>query len=156
MATKLDLRPYGKYSISLASFRSNSTTHRSLSVALIKIQTITGEKIPISVLIVPTITPLLKNSVCTSLKQIKGLHLAHPVTEDKNFEISVLIGVDNYWIFVQDHIIRGTGPTAVQSKLGYLLSGPLPAHSHITQQSACFIYQHNPLRIYQTLRGFGM
>ena len=28
------------------------------------------------------------------------------------------------------HIIHGTGPTAVQSKLGYLLSGPLPIHSH--------------------------
>ena len=133
IATKLNLKPYGKDSISLASFGSNSAMHRSLSVAIIKIQTITREKIPISVLIVPTIEPPLQNSVCTSLKQIphlKGLHLAHPVTENENFEILVLIGVDYYLNFVQDHIIRGTGPTAVQSKLGYLLSGPLPTHSH--------------------------
>ena len=37
----------------------------------------------------------------------------------------MLIGADYYWSFVQDHVIRGDGPTAVQSKLGYLLSGPL-------------------------------
>jgi len=29
------------------------------------------------------------------------------------------------WQFIQDHVVRGAGPTAVQSKLGYLLSGPL-------------------------------
>jgi len=133
MATKLNLRPYCKDSISLASFGSNSAMYRSLSVTIIKIQTITGEKIPISVLIVLTIAPPLQNSVCTSLKQIphvKRLHLARPVTKNENFKISVLIDVDYYWNFVQDCIIRGTGPTAVQSKLGYLLSGPLPAHSH--------------------------
>ena len=56
---------------------------------------------------------------------MKGLQLAHPITENENFEISVLIGADYYWSFVQDHVVRGDGPTAVQSKLGYLLSGPL-------------------------------
>ena len=51
--------------------------------------------------------------------------MAHPVTSDENFHISVLIGAD-YWQFIQDHVICGDGPTAVQSRLGYLLSGPLP------------------------------
>ena len=41
------------------------------------------------------------------------------------FEITVLIGADYYWQFIEDKIIRGDGPTAVKSKLGYLLSGPL-------------------------------
>ena len=52
--------------------------------------------------------------------------MAHPVTREENFEISLLIGADHYWDFVEDHIICGNGPTAMQSKLGYLLSGPLP------------------------------
>ena len=68
----------------------------------------------------------------TSLQQVphlKGLCLAHPITENENFEISVLIGANYYWSFVQDHV-HGDGPTVVQSKLGYLLSGPLPAHPH--------------------------
>ena len=52
--------------------------------------------------------------------------LAHPVTSDENFQISILIGADFYWLFIQDRIVRGEGPTAVESRLGYLLSGPLP------------------------------
>ena len=48
----------------------------------------------------------------------------------ENFEISLLIGVDHYWDIVEDRIIRGNGPTAMQSKLGYLLSGPVASTSN--------------------------
>ncbi|XP_052227388.1 uncharacterized protein LOC127842105 [Dreissena polymorpha] len=40
-------------------------------------------------------------------------------------DIAVLIGADHYWDLVEDTVIRGNGPTAVKSKLGYLLSGPV-------------------------------
>ena len=60
-----------------------------------------------------------------SIPYLQKLPLAHPVTGDENFEISVLIGADYYWKFVQDHIVQGDGPTAVKSQLSYLLSGPL-------------------------------
>ena len=131
MAAKLNLQPSSKESISLASFGSTSVTHTNLPTAAIQIHTLTGEEIPISVLIVPKIAPPLQNILRTSLQQVphlNGLQLAHPITESENFEISVLIGADYYWSFVQDHVIRGDGPTAVQSKLGYLLSGPLSTH----------------------------
>ena len=59
------------------------------------------------------------------MPHLQGLILAHPITDKENFEISLLIGSDHYWNFVGDHIIRGNGPIAMQSKLGYLLSGPL-------------------------------
>nr|XP_006820542.1 PREDICTED: uncharacterized protein LOC102805286 [Saccoglossus kowalevskii] len=35
---------------------------------------------------------------------------------------------DYYWDFVGDHIVRGPGPTAVSSILGYLLSGPIQGY----------------------------
>ena len=130
MATKLNLQPSGKENISLASFGSTSATHTNLPTGVIQIHAVTGDKIPISVLIVPKIAPPLQNMLRTSLQQVphlKSLQLVHPVTENENFEISVLIGADYYWSFVQDHVIRGDGPTAVQ---GYLLSEPLPAHPH--------------------------
>ena len=60
------------------------------------------------------------------MPHLRDLKLAHPITSDKNFTISLLIGTDHYWSFVEDHIIRGKGPTAQRSKLGYLLSGPVP------------------------------
>ena len=53
-----------------------------------------------------------------TMKHLNGLQLANPVTRQQVSDIY-------YWKFVGDHIVRGEGPTAMQSKLGYLLSGPL-------------------------------
>ena len=65
----------------------------------------------------------------------------------------MLIGVDYYWKIVE---VRGDGPTAVQSKLSYLLSGPLTLSS-----SSCYgtvtsmhIGIHNDLGNDQTLAWF--
>ena len=83
--------------------------------------------IPIDVLMVPTIAAPLSNMPpeVTKLKYLKGLKLAHTVTQDGEFDISLLIGADYYWIIVQNHVVRGNRPTAVKSKIGYLLSGPI-------------------------------
>ena len=98
-------------------------------MASISIETLNKGHIPISVLIVPKLAAPIRNSVRTHLDKLpylRGLPLAHPVTSDENFHISILIGADFYWQFIQDTIVRGDGPTAVKSRLGYLLSGPLP------------------------------
>ena len=60
-----------------------------------------------------------------NLSYLQGLKLAHPISSMETLDISLLIGVDHYWQIVGNHIVRGEGPTAMQSKLGYLLSGPL-------------------------------
>lgn len=39
--------------------------------------------------------------------------------------ITVLIGADYYLHFIQDHTVWGNRPTAIQSKLGYLMLGSL-------------------------------
>ena len=67
-----------------------------------------------------------------SLPRLKGLPIAHSVTmaDHENFKISLLVGADFYWDLVGDHIIKGDGPTAVSSKLGYLLSGLVLFHVH--------------------------
>ena len=66
---------------------------------------------------------------------LKSLPLAHPVTGHENFDISILIGADYCWQFIEDHTVRGNGPTAVKSKLGYLLSGPLQLPQPMTTSS---------------------
>ena len=79
-------------------------------------------------LITAAIATPLRNMASTSITKLtylKGLPLAYPVTSDRKFEISLLIRVDHYWDIVEDEVIRGNGPTAVSSKLGYLLFGPL-------------------------------
>ena len=50
-----------------------------------------------------------------------------PLTDHRQrVDISLLVGADHYWEIVGDNIVRGDEPTAVESKLGYLLSGPTP------------------------------
>ena len=101
---------------------------RLVQVAKISVHTVDQSVIPISVLIVPTLAAPLQNTIrmeVNKLPYLKDLQLAHPVTEYDNFEITILVGADYYWTFVQDQVIRGNSPTAVKSRLGYLLSGPL-------------------------------
>ncbi|XP_065895654.1 uncharacterized protein [Dysidea avara] len=93
-----------------------------LEVAKIYLETKIGIKLPLSVLIVPTIPSPLQNAVQSQLTQLpylQGLTLAHPVTSENEFELSLLIGANHYWDVIEDHIIRGNGPTAMKSKLGY-------------------------------------
>ena len=91
-------------------------------------QTPVGETIPIEVIIVPTIAAPLQNFTTFdlhNLPHLKGVTFAHPITNEHTFEIDLLIGADHYWNVVQE-IIEGSGPTGAKSKLGYLLSGPIP------------------------------
>ena len=95
---------------------------------MIHIKTMNGELLPLSALIVPTIAAPVTIPLTTdvfSLPHLKVLPLAHPITMAENFEICLLVGADFYWDLVGDHIIRGDGPTAMSSKLGYLLSRPV-------------------------------
>ena len=120
-AAKLKLRPVSTENVAIAPFGP-------ISVGQIKVETTTGDKVLISVLTVPFIAASLKNSVWTSIESfphLRGLKLAHPITNKHNFQISILIRADYYWSFVEDKIIRGKGPIAQQSKLGFLLSGPM-------------------------------
>lgn len=59
------------------------------------------------------------------LPLLKDLTLAHPFIGQDTYHVDLLIGADYYWHFVGDEPpIRGQGPTAVKSKLGYFVSGP--------------------------------
>ena len=80
-------------------------------------------------LVVPHIATPLQNAVTfdvADLPHLKKLPLAHPISTNKEFDISLLVGADHYSDIVGDVIVRGNGPTAVEYKVGYLLSRPAP------------------------------
>ena len=135
LAEELHINPTTTEQVALSSFGAKARSCQQLGIATIQVETNTGDLIPIAVLIVPSIAVPIQNSFWVSLDNVphlQGLKLAHPITTDHNFQVSLLIGTDHYWSFVQDHIVRGEGPTAQQSKLGYLLSGPLPSNSQFS------------------------
>lgn len=111
----------------------------SSSITLLK------EEIPVRVLIIDQIATPLENrsrNQLQDLPHLKNLNLAHPVTSDENFAVFLLIAADHYWELVKDEVIRGQGRTAVASKLGYLISGPLKTNT--TQPSATVVDLLNP------------
>ena len=117
------------------------TSNQTLPVTTIYLRTTDGGEIPISVLVVPRISQPLSNlpfSYVKELPYLKGLDLTYAVSDNQEFDISVLIGADFYWSIVQEKVIRGPGPTAVESKLGYLLSGPI--HNVATYTTPCVLY----------------
>ena len=58
-------------------------------------------------------------------RYLSGLDLADP-DDTENLSISILIGAVYYWKVVTGKIIHGrVGPTAVQMKFGWVLSGPV-------------------------------
>jgi len=123
---------------------------KNLNVASLQVITKSGTRISINVLIVPSIATPLESTVETTtlanLSYLKGLQLAHPVTRSNSFEISLLIGANHYWDFVGDHTVCGNGPTAISSKLGYLLSSPLsianPQQPRSITNLMCMITNH--------------
>ena len=147
LADALSLQPEHQEDICLSAFGSTHPLNKRMKVARIHIKTTSGALLPISTLVVPKIAPPLRNTVKLNINQLphlRDLPLAHPITQDDSFKISLLIGTDYYWDLVEDHIIRGNGPTAMSSKLGYLLSGPLPMeHSLTTHTNVLHVSTHH-------------
>ncbi|XP_053391234.1 uncharacterized protein LOC128554047 [Mercenaria mercenaria] len=141
LAEKLKLKHTGSDTISLASFGGKSEQCRYIPTGRVFLHVEQGETIPLDVLIVPTIAVPLPNlqQEVKCMNFIRGLKLAHPISDaDDDFEISLLIGADYYWQIVQNEVIRGNGPTALKSKIGYLLSGPLPVANKKSSASYMF------------------
>ena len=66
-------------------------------------------------------------SVCMeSCEHLSQLELADPES-DHPLEVDVLIGSDYYWKLATGEVRRGTtGPVAIRTRLGWVLSGPGP------------------------------
>ncbi|XP_060594283.1 uncharacterized protein LOC132748688 [Ruditapes philippinarum] len=130
LAKRLKVQPRGSSAISLAAFGDSSQKLRHLDTTTIYLLTDAGDNLPLEVMIVPTIAVPLRHipQSVTSLPHLRKLKLAHPVINEDSFEISLLIGADQYWNIVGNETIRGDGPTALSSSIGYLLSGPVQAH----------------------------
>ena len=121
LADDLHIQHKSTEEINLTTFRGFSQTLQRVPTATMSLETTERETITIDVLIVPTISAPLSNMPLevTNLKYLEErLSLAHPVTQDSDFKISLLIGVDHYWRIVQNYVVRGNESTAVKSKLG--------------------------------------
>ena len=71
-----------------------------------------------------------------NFEHLSGLDLADSSDGCSRLEVDILIGSDQYWDLITGRTRRGTnGPVAIETKLGWVLSGPT---SSPTQEQASF------------------
>ena len=63
MANELQITPTSTVHIGVASFGTTTTSNQQLGVATVEVQTESGELIPITVLIVPSIAAPIQNLI---------------------------------------------------------------------------------------------
>ena len=87
-------------------------------------------EISLSAYVVPMICETLQHQFTAQARQgydhLRGLNLADCSTEIDNSEVDVLIGCDQYWDLVTGEVRKEeNGLTAVNTRLGWVLSGPV-------------------------------
>jgi hypothetical protein len=95
-----------------------------------------GEELSLILLTTPVICePVNCEFVSDSVrncKHLQNIELAKPAGDGETIEFDILIGLDHYWDLITGEIIKGLdGPTAVYSKLGWILSGPTITESNV-------------------------
>ena len=83
------------------------------------------------------------NQVVNDNAFFAGLRLADYCAEGETLSVDILVGSDYFWTLVTGHTIRGTqGPTALHTKLGWVLSGPVSCGNPGGQQSSNLVTTH--------------
>ena len=121
---RLSLPAITKQRLSIAAFGSSMGQAEQYDVICLNVRTKTGDT--------------------QELIPLAQLNLAD-ISQDKMLEVDVLIGSDFYWKFATGEIIRGqSGPVAVGTILGWVLSGPAelagqqrPTVSLMTMHTLC-------------------
>ena len=125
---RLQLPAVGSERMQIKTFGSLECSDRSYDVIQLKIRA-KEELLTVTALVVPLIcSPLMSqpiNSSSESYEHLADLELADSADTQDLLEVDVLIGSDWYWSLITGKVIRGrTGPIAIDSKVGWILSGP--------------------------------
>ena len=136
----LNLPTVGTESLSMKTFGSSEGHQASYDLVQLGLTTKDNESLQMSALVVPFIcNPLTSQPINRSgenYEHLLGLDLADSANIADSLEVDVLIGSDSYWSLVTGRIVRGkSGPTAIHTKVGWILSGPVDQQEVTTNLS---------------------
>ena len=125
---RLQLPTVSSERIQIKTFGSLECSDGSYDVVQLQIRA-KGEILTVSALVVPLVcSPLMSqpiNDSSQNYEHLADLELADSADSHDLLEVDVLIGSDWYWSLITGRVIRGeTGPIAIDSKVGWILSGP--------------------------------
>ena len=139
----------------IKTFGSEHGQQRDCDIVQLKFATRQGEPLVLPMVVVPHIC----GSVCSqpidtskaSYRHLTGLDLADAGHAGDNLEIDLLIGSDHYWKLVTGRVLKGVeGPTAIETQLGWVLSGPAEGLEESTIVNFVSVRASHVLRIDHT------
>ncbi|XP_074653952.1 uncharacterized protein LOC141908029 [Tubulanus polymorphus] len=150
LAAQLKLSPIGKENLNVSTFGNTDYVSRECDLVKLHLQCVDKSYLSIRALVVPHITNPVFVAERTNINNIQshGLKLAHPLTEPVGrFDISLLIGADQYYDIVTDEVIRfdDCNTVAVGSKLGFILAGPICSSTWDSTPSVMIVNTENQL-----------
>ena len=130
---KSRLTPMKRETLNLNTFGNTKSKRQSCELFKFHIQNQkSGENMELKAINFPTIcSPVNAEVRVENYDHLKDLELADfDPNSNRDNTIDILVGADFYWQFVTGEVVRASdGPTAMSSKLGWLLSGPCPKSS---------------------------
>lgn len=124
----LSLPVTGIQHLLIAAFGSSRGEPKQCEVVRLAVRTKSGGNQELDLFVVPHISDPLTTHTVSTCSMMYG-HLVQldlaDISQEETLEVDVLIGSDFYWEFVTGEVIRGqSGPVAVKTTLGWVLSGP--------------------------------
>ena len=124
-------------SMVIKTFGSDKSDHRTCDIVELKLLTRDGGSLTFPTVVVPHICDPVQTQPITPCKDVYqhlfGLEFADSGDGATELQINILIGSDYYWKLVTGRVAKGPSrPTAVETKLGWVLSGPVEGE---TQES---------------------
>ena len=126
----LGLKVERKDRLVVKTFGAEEGRFQECGVVRLSIKTKAGSNVVLTLLAVPTICEPLVGQPLTfatnHYSYLSGLDMADSSDQNDHLEVGILIGADNYWSLMTGRIRKGrTGPTAVETDFGWVLSGPV-------------------------------
>ena len=155
----LNLKVVGKDRLLIKTFGSETPRTRECEIVQIAVKSLDGMEIYINAYVVSNICSPITNQVMSiaveRYEHLRDIQLAdYTVGDELNIDkpVDLLVGSDSFWLLVEDGILRGngTGPVAMKTKLGWVVSGPVEGvnssqHSHCFRVDAETIKEIDPI-----------
>lgn len=127
---QLLLQPIRTETMLIKTFGAENQNNKACEVVELGVHLRNGRGLNMSFLSVPLICePISSQPIAFATdiyKQFASLELADYSHGDKGLEVDILVGSDQYWKLVTGEVIhQHDGPTAIHTRLGWVLSGPI-------------------------------
>lgn len=144
---ELGLLSEGRQFILIKTFGSTEERTQTVDIVHFSAETEQGHEIQLLAYVVPLICePLQSQAIAqaaSSHRHLSGIKLADYSTGDEDVNVDILVGSDQYWNLVTGEVKRGEeGPTAMHTRLGWVLSGPTNGKIEQVRQYSNLVSTH--------------